>query len=82
MLKQNQKDAIKKLEQALLSCKRAGLVMVGIDDNLHITVDDEDLVREVEGSSHAEAILQRNSADHPDCHRVKSYGVYRDSGAT
>ena len=82
MLKQNQKDAIKKLEQALLSCKRAGLAMVGVDDNLHITVDDEDLVREVGESSHTQAMLQRSNIDHPDHHRVKHYGVYRDSGAT
>ncbi|WP_153785320.1 hypothetical protein [Pseudomonas sp. EMN2] len=81
MLKQNQKDAIKKLEQALLSCKRAGMAIVGCDDSLLITVADDDLVESSARDSTVEAILRR--ANYEDtAWKVKSYGVYRDSGAT
>lgn len=82
MLKPNQQAAIKKLEAALLSVKRAGLVLVGIDDVLHITVEDAEFVQAALASSHPEAMTERNNSDHPNHHRVKHYGCYRDSGAT
>lgn len=79
-MRANQEAAIKKLEAALLSCKRAGLVLVGIDSNLHVTVDDEALQDEIRCRSSCEAILERANTGHEDTDTVKSYGIYLDSG--
>jgi hypothetical protein len=79
-MKKNQIAAIKKLEAALLSIKRAGLVLVGIDDNVFASVDDEDLENEMRRSSSCEAILARSNSDHGGTTHVKHYGCYRDSG--
>ena len=79
-MKKNQIEAIKKLEAALLSIKRAGLVLVGIDDNVFASVDDEALQDEMRRSSSCEAILARSNSDHPDTTHVRHYGCYRDSG--
>lgn len=82
MFKPNQEAAIKKLEAALLSVKRAGLVLVGIDDSLHITVDDEDLTEAARRDSNVEAVLARNNSGHPGTQHVKHYGCFLDSGGT
>lgn len=79
-MKKNQMEAIKKLEAALLSIKRAGLVLVGIDSNLHVTVADDALQDEIRARSSCEAILERANTGHEDTDTVKSYGAYLDSG--
>lgn len=79
-MKKNQLAALKKLEAALLSCKRAGLVLVGIDSNLHVTVADDALQDEIRRRSSCEAILERANTGHEDTDTVKSYGIYLDSG--
>lgn len=82
MLKPNQQAALKKLEAALLSVKRAGLVLVGCDDGLLATVNDEALADEMQQSSGVEAILARYNYQADAAWSVKHYGCYRDSGAT
>lgn len=79
-MKKNQMEAIKQLEAAFLRIKRAGLVMVGIDGNLHVTVADDALQDEMRARSGCEAILERNNTDHKGTDTVKHYGVYLDSG--
>jgi hypothetical protein len=79
-MKQNQADAIKQLEAALLRIKRAGLVMVGIDDSLFVTVKDAALQDEMDARSGCEAILERNNTGHENTETVNHYGVYLDSG--
>lgn len=79
-MKKNQLEAIKQLEAALLRIKRAGLVLVGIDSNLHVTVADDALQDEIRSRSSCEAILERANTDHEDTDTVKHYGVYLDSG--
>ena len=79
-MKKNQLEAIKKLEVALLSVKRAGLVLVGIDDNLFASVADEQLQTEIVACSACEAILARSNKDHEGTASVRHYGAYRDSG--
>lgn len=79
-MKKNQVEAIKQLEAALLRIKRAGLVLVGIDSNLHITVADDALQDEMRSTSSCEAILARANGDHEGTDTVKTYGVYLDSG--
>lgn len=79
-MKKNQIDAIKQLEAAFLRIKRAGLVMVGIDDTLHVTVADDALQDELNARSGCEAILERSNTDHKNTDTVKHYGVYLDSG--
>jgi len=79
-MKKNQLEAIKQLEAALLRIKRAGLVLVGIDGNLHFTVVDASLKDEIRKSSACEAILERNNTDHEGTDSVKHYGAYLDSG--
>ncbi|MBB4867438.1 hypothetical protein HNP46_006351 [Pseudomonas nitritireducens] len=78
----NQKAAIKKLEAALLSCKRAGLVIVGIDDGLVATMGDESYFDEAQSTSSVEAMLDRMHGREAETHAIKSYGIYLDSGAT
>lgn len=75
-----QQEAIKQLEASLLRIKRAGLVMVGIDDSLFVTVKDEALQGEMDARSGCEAILERNNTGHENTETVNSYGVYLDSG--
>lgn len=79
-LKPNQLAALKKLEAALLSCKRAGLVLAGIDDGLHATVNDGEFIEESRRYSSCEAMLHRNNLDHPLSYNVKHHGCYLDSG--
>lgn len=79
-MKPNQMAAIKKLESALLSCKRAGLVLVGIDDNLFATVKDHAFQEEMRNKSACEAALERNNAGHELTDTVEHYGAYLDSG--
>lgn len=79
-MKKNQLEAIKQLEAALLRIKRAGLVIVGIDDTLHVTVADDALQAEMNARSACEAILERNNTGHENTDTVKHYGVYLDSG--
>lgn len=79
-MKKNQLEAIKQLEAAFLRIKRAGLVMVGVDDNLFATVQDDALQDEIRERSSCEAILHRCNTDHADTAAVKHYGVYLDSG--
>lgn len=79
-MKKNQLEAIKQLEAAFLRIKRAGLVMVGIDDNLHVTVADDSLNDEMNARSGCEAILERANTGHKGTDTVKHYGVYLDSG--
>lgn len=79
-MKKNQIEAIKKLEAALLSIKRAGLVLVGIDDGLIASVYDDELKAEILERSSCQAILSRANTGHTDTDSVKSYGVYLDSG--
>lgn len=79
-MKKNQIDAIKKLEAALLSIKRSGLVMVGSDDCLLVTVEDAEFIEAAMRDSHCEAARDRWNSSHPLCESVKHYGCYRDSG--
>lgn len=79
-MKANQQAAIKKLEAALLSCKRAGLVLAGIDDNLFVTVDDAEFKASIKLSSACEVMLERHNTGHQKTESVKHYGCYRDSG--
>jgi hypothetical protein len=79
-MKKNQLEAIKQLEAALLRIKRAGLVMVGVDDTLFATVADDALQDEMRARSGVEAILARANANHEGTDAVKHYGVYLDSG--
>ena len=72
--------AIRQLEAALLGIKRAGLVMVGVDDNLFATVSDGALQDEIRERSSCEAILQRSNIGHANTESVKHYGIYLDSG--
>lgn len=79
-MKRNQLDAIRMLEAALASVKRAGLVLVGVDGSMLYTTDDEDLVAEARARSAVEAILSRDCVDHPGTGAVNHHGAYRDSG--
>lgn len=79
-MKKNQIEAIKQLEAAFLRIKRAGLVLVGIDGNLIVTVADDALEDEMQGRSGCEAILTRVNTDHEGTDNVKHYGAYLDSG--
>lgn len=79
-LKPNQLAALKKLEAALLSCKRAGLVLAGIDDNLLATVEDDEFIEAAQRDSTCEVMLSRNNTNHPLTYTVKHYHCYRDSG--
>lgn len=79
-MKQNQIEAIKQLEAALLRVKRCGLVMVGVDDTLFATVADDALQDEISQCSGVEAILARANNNHESTEAVKHYGVYLDSG--
>lgn len=79
-MKKNQIEAIKKLEAALLSIKRAGLVLVGIDGSLLASVNDEALKAERRSRSGVEAILDRINSDHPGTMAVSHHGSYMDSG--
>lgn len=81
-LKPNQLAALKKLEAALLSVNRAGLVLVGIDDGLHATVEDAEFVEAANRDSAVEAMIDRNNEGHPLHHNVKDYGCFRDSGGS
>lgn len=79
-LKLNQQAAIKDLEAALPSMKRAGLVMVGIDGALLASVGNEALERDMLATSACVAILERHNNDCPLTHDINRYGIYRDSG--
>lgn len=79
-MKKNQIEAIRQLELAFLRVKRAGLVMVGVDDNLFATVPGDSLHAETMARSSCEAILHRSNTGHADTESVKHYGVYLDSG--
>lgn len=79
-MKKNQISAIKKLEAALLSIKRAGLVLAGSDDGLLVTVEDQEFIDEALRTSTCEAIRARCNSGHPLAEDVKHYGCYRDSG--
>lgn len=79
-MKKNQLEAIKKLEAALLSVKRAGLVLVGIDGGLIASVNDEALKAERRARSAVEAILDRINDRQPSAAAVDSHGAYLDSG--
>lgn len=79
-LKKNQQEALKKLEEAFLSCKRAGLAIVGIDDNVIATVADAELIQESRSTSMCQAIHERHNTDHPLTHNVEHHGCYKDSG--
>lgn len=79
-MKPNQIAALKKLEAALLCVKRAGLVLVGIDDGLHAAVEDAEFIEAALRDSAVEAMLERNNESHALHHVVKHYGCFRDSG--
>lgn len=79
-MKKNQIEAIKQLEAALLRVKRAGLVLVGIDSNLHVTVADDALEDEIRAMSSCEAVLARANGNHEGTDTVKHYGTYLGSG--
>lgn len=79
-MKKNQLAALKKLEAALLSCKRASLVLAGVDNNLHATVNDEAFRIASVTRSRCEAILERGNSGSELHHYVKHYGCYSDSG--
>jgi hypothetical protein len=79
-LKLNQQAAIKDLEAALRSMKRAGLVMVSIDGALLASVRNEALELDMAARSSCEAILERHSNDCPLTHDINHYGCYHDSG--
>ncbi|MNJ54542.1 hypothetical protein D3C77_499880 [compost metagenome] len=81
-MKKNQADAIKQLETALLACKRSGLALVGIDNNLYATVADAAFKDECRAMSSCEAVLNRSNNDHAGTVTVETQRVYLDSGAT
>jgi len=76
----NQVEAIKQLEAALQLCKRAGLVLVGIDSDLFATVADKSFHAECRSQSSCEAMLNRSNCDHPGTVTVETHQVYLDSG--
>ncbi|MPQ71473.1 hypothetical protein [Pseudomonas sp. MWU12-2323] len=76
----NQVEAIKQLEAALQLCKRAGLVLVGIDTDLHVTVADKSFKDECRSSSACEAVLDRLNDYHNGTHTLETHRVYLDSG--
>jgi hypothetical protein len=79
-MKKNQMEAIKQLEAALLRIKRAGLVLVGIDDGLIASVYDDELKEEILRRSSCEAILTRDVTGQANTNSVNHYGAYLDSG--
>ena len=81
-MKKNQLDAIKQLEAALLLCKKSGLALVGIDNNIFATVADAAFKAECRTLSSCEAVLNRNNTDHAGTTSIDTSGVYLDSGAT
>lgn len=79
-LKLDQHSAVKDLEAALRSVKRAGLVVVGVDGALLAAVRNDDLEQDMLSRSACEAILERHNNDCPLTHAINHYGCYRDSG--
>jgi hypothetical protein len=78
-LKLNQQAAIKDLEAALRSMKRAGLVMVGIDGMLLASVRNEALERDMLATSARVAILERHNNVCPLTYGINHYGSYHDN---
>lgn len=79
-LKLDQHTAVKDLEAALRSVKRAGLVVVGVDGALLAAVRNDDLEQDLRSRSACEVILERHNNDCPLTHSINHYGCYRDSG--
>ena len=79
-LKLDQHSAVKDLEAALRSVKRAGLVVVGVDGALLAAVRNDDLEQDMRSRSACEAILERHNNDCPLTHAINHYGCYRESG--
>lgn len=75
-----QKTAIKALEAAFLLLARSKLVMVGSDDTLIVTVEDDELEGEMRYSSTCEVLRARENRKHPGTTTIKTRGVYRESG--
>lgn len=80
-MKANQLAAIKKLQAALLSCKRANLAMCGVEDSLFIVALDDEFEEESRDRSACEVMLHRHNTG-GDVEAVKHYGVYLDSGGS
>lgn len=80
-LKLNQQAAVKDLEAALRSMKRAGMIVVGIDSAMLASVCYEALEQDMLSTSACEAILERRNDGCPLTRDINHYGCYRDSGA-
>lgn len=66
--------ALKKLEDAFLECKKAGLVFAGVDSDLLMTVKSQEFERMRKSTSTVEAMLDSEN------HAVTTHGTYMDSG--
>lgn len=72
----NQKLALKKLEAAFLSCKRAGIVFVGCENGIIAAPLSDELKAARDAFDSIHAIL-----DDASCYSVKTYDCYWDSGS-
>lgn len=75
-MKANQENAIRKLQAELLSCKRAGIVLVGCEGTLMTAERSEPLQNAFKATSSVEAV-----AAWPEARIINDYGCYLDSGS-
>lgn len=80
MLTPTQKRAVRALELAFQGLARSKMVMVSIDDALIVTVDDDELEREMRHTSSCGAILQRDNRSHPGTAQVNHHRVFLSGG--
>lgn len=66
--------ALKKLEDAFLECKKAGLAFAGVDSDLLATVKSQEFEKLRKSTSAVEAMLDSEN------HAVPTHGTYMDSG--
>lgn len=69
-----QEAALKKLGDAFLECKKAGLVFAGVDSSLLATVKSQEFEKLRKSTSTVEAMLDSEN------HAVTTHGAYMDSG--
>lgn len=79
-MNKKQRLAIFQLECAFQECKRAGLVFVGVDDALLVTVGGAQLQEECEQSSTVEVVREREERDPDSVAVINTYSTYQDSG--
>jgi hypothetical protein len=72
---QKQEAALKKLENAFLECKKAGLVFAGIEGGILAVAKSPEFLRLRESTSSCEAVIRS------DAYSVRTHDTYLDSGA-